>query len=266
MKTADHIDRAASTADGLAGRLSERRRARGLTQGQVAVRLGVSRQAVSKWEMGRSAPDLENLALLAELFSCTVDELLIGDAEAPDGAPREARPADAADGHGRTGADGRAPSEAASRQVGPTPSETERIARDNRCIVCSVMVRGALIGLELTLVSRAGAARPDPYDAAADAALWVAVLLCTAVMCLCTRYYARRGGSPRASAFDAGWIMLCSIVPVALGPTPPVLAACAALSIACAFCSMRTIIWHLRYQRAWDPLEDLGDPLGRRPH
>ncbi|HJA01110.1 MAG TPA: helix-turn-helix transcriptional regulator [Candidatus Collinsella stercoripullorum] len=52
MKTADHIDRAASTADGLAGRLSERRRARGLTQGQVAVRLGVSRQAVSKWEMG----------------------------------------------------------------------------------------------------------------------------------------------------------------------------------------------------------------------
>lgn len=103
MKTADHIDRAASTADGLAGRLSERRRARGLTQGQVAVRLGVSRQAVSKWEMGRSAPDLENLALLAELFSCTVDELLIGDAEAPDGAPREARPADAADGRGRTG-------------------------------------------------------------------------------------------------------------------------------------------------------------------
>ena len=50
MKTADSIDRAASTADGLAGRLSERRRARGLTQGQVAVRLGVSRQAVSKWE------------------------------------------------------------------------------------------------------------------------------------------------------------------------------------------------------------------------
>ena len=216
--------------------------------------------------MGRSAPDLENLALLAELFSCTVDELLIGDAEAPDGASREARPADAADGRGRTGAGVRAPSEAASRQDGPTPSETERIARDDRCIACSVMVRGALIGLELTLVSRAGAARPDPYDAAASAALWIAVLLCTAAMCLCTRYYARRGGSPRASAFDAGWIMLCSIVPVALGPTPPVLAACAALSIACAFCSMRTIIWHLRYQRAWDPLEDLGDPLGRRPH
>ena len=38
--------------------------------------MGVTRQAVSKWERAESAPDMENLILLAKLYGVTIDELL----------------------------------------------------------------------------------------------------------------------------------------------------------------------------------------------
>lgn len=62
----------------LSENLSAYRRRLGLTQEELAERLGVSRQAVSKWESNRSRPELELLLALAELYSCTVDELLLG--------------------------------------------------------------------------------------------------------------------------------------------------------------------------------------------
>ena len=49
-----------------------------MTQEYVAERLGVSRQAVSKWENGTSDPSTANLLALATLFGISVDELLRG--------------------------------------------------------------------------------------------------------------------------------------------------------------------------------------------
>ena len=62
----------------LGSRIAERRRARGLTQGQVAIHMGVSPQAVSKWERGLACPDLVFLDDLAVLLDIGIEELLVG--------------------------------------------------------------------------------------------------------------------------------------------------------------------------------------------
>jgi len=51
----------------------------GLTQLDLAGKLFVSSQAISKWESGQSVPDLENLCALAEIFATSVDKLLGND-------------------------------------------------------------------------------------------------------------------------------------------------------------------------------------------
>lgn len=56
--------------------LVELRKAAGLTQEQLAERLFVTRQAVSKWERGESRPDLDTIVALAELYNVSVDDLL----------------------------------------------------------------------------------------------------------------------------------------------------------------------------------------------
>ena len=55
------------------------RRKNGLSQEQLAEQIGVSRQAISKWEGGLATPDLENLLALSRCFGITVDELTTGD-------------------------------------------------------------------------------------------------------------------------------------------------------------------------------------------
>ncbi|MDE7310086.1 MAG: helix-turn-helix domain-containing protein [Eubacterium sp.] len=50
----------------------------GMTQEQLAERMEVSRQTISKWESGASMPELEKLVQLTELFGCTMDGLLKG--------------------------------------------------------------------------------------------------------------------------------------------------------------------------------------------
>ena len=57
-------------------KLSEKRRAKGLTQDSVAERLGVTPQAVSKWENDASCPDISLLPAIAALYETTIDELL----------------------------------------------------------------------------------------------------------------------------------------------------------------------------------------------
>ena len=54
----------------IAKRLYEYRRASGLSQEQVAAKISVSRQAVSKWECAESSPDTDNLIALAMLYGC----------------------------------------------------------------------------------------------------------------------------------------------------------------------------------------------------
>ena len=61
-------------------KISELRRERNMTQEDLAEAMGVSSQAVSKWETELSCPDIMTLRPLAELFGVTVDELLSPDA------------------------------------------------------------------------------------------------------------------------------------------------------------------------------------------
>lgn len=60
----------------LAEKILHLRTQQGLSQLELAERLGVSRQSVSKWETGQSVPDLDKLIKLADLFGITVDELV----------------------------------------------------------------------------------------------------------------------------------------------------------------------------------------------
>ena len=56
--------------------LKNLRTGHGFSQEDVAERLGVSRQAVSKWETGASEPSTANLRALAELYQVSLDELI----------------------------------------------------------------------------------------------------------------------------------------------------------------------------------------------
>lgn len=64
----------------MAQRLVDRRKAAGLSQEALAAQLGVSRQAVSKWERSESSPDTDNLIALVALYGVSLDELLYGKA------------------------------------------------------------------------------------------------------------------------------------------------------------------------------------------
>ena len=65
----------------LGEKITELRKRSGLSQEQFGDKIGVSRQAVSKWENGTSDPSTTNLMALAKLFGVEAEELL-----------REARP------------------------------------------------------------------------------------------------------------------------------------------------------------------------------
>ena len=64
-----------------AQRLLEYRKSSGLSQEELAERIGVSRQAVSKWERGEASPDTDNLIALSEVYGVTLDELTKGKPE-----------------------------------------------------------------------------------------------------------------------------------------------------------------------------------------
>ena len=72
----------------LAEKILKLRTGQNLSQGELADRLEVSRQSVSKWETGQSVPELEKIVRLADLFGVSVDEL-VGDGDAPAGAAPE---------------------------------------------------------------------------------------------------------------------------------------------------------------------------------
>ena len=62
----------------LSQRLADLRKENKLSQEALAEKMGLSRQAISKWERGESAPDTENLILLSGIYGITLDELLHG--------------------------------------------------------------------------------------------------------------------------------------------------------------------------------------------
>ncbi|MCI8441921.1 MAG: helix-turn-helix transcriptional regulator [Provencibacterium sp.] len=62
----------------MADRIQRLRKESGLSQEELADKMGVSRQAVSKWESGQSAPDLEKVLFMSDFFGVTTDYLLKG--------------------------------------------------------------------------------------------------------------------------------------------------------------------------------------------
>lgn len=71
-------------AEKLAVNIKKSRMSMGLTQSELAEKMFVSSQAISKWEAGQNVPDLENLCGLAKIFSTSVDKLLGNDSNEND--------------------------------------------------------------------------------------------------------------------------------------------------------------------------------------
>lgn len=98
------------------------RRDNGLSQLKVAEELGVSRQAVSRWEVGSALPSTENLKRLAELYKVSIDELLMECSEL----------------------DSEAEKQAITEQRGESRSETEIVIRRKpqnlRCIITVMLI------------------------------------------------------------------------------------------------------------------------------
>lgn len=67
----------------IANRLVNLRKGNNLSQEALAEKLGISRQAVSKWERAEASPDTDNLILLSRLYGISLDELLKTDEEIP---------------------------------------------------------------------------------------------------------------------------------------------------------------------------------------
>jgi len=59
--------------------IAELRKEQGLTQKELADRVGVSDKAVSRWENGKNYPDIEIMQSLGEIFKVSVSELLQGE-------------------------------------------------------------------------------------------------------------------------------------------------------------------------------------------
>lgn len=73
--------------------LQSLRKQAGYSQEQLAAQLGISRQAISKWESGQGKPELDKLKKLAELYHVSMDALLVGEAlpAAPPQKPQKSR-------------------------------------------------------------------------------------------------------------------------------------------------------------------------------
>lgn len=62
----------------MADRIQALRKAKGMSQEQLADAVGVSRQAVSKWESEQASPDLDKVIIMSEIFDVTTDYILKG--------------------------------------------------------------------------------------------------------------------------------------------------------------------------------------------
>lgn len=73
-------------------KLYELRKQKGFSQEELANRLNVSRQTVSKWEVGDSTPDMEKLVAISDLFGISLDELVLDKAPEPVPEVQPAKP------------------------------------------------------------------------------------------------------------------------------------------------------------------------------
>lgn len=68
----------------IANRLVQLRKQHGYSQEELAAKLGLSRQAVSKWERAEASPDTDNLIMLSRVYGVSLDELLKTDEPIPE--------------------------------------------------------------------------------------------------------------------------------------------------------------------------------------
>ena len=73
----------------MAQRLVDRRKAAGLSQEALAAQLGVSRQAVSKWESGGAMPELDKIVQLSRVLGVSTDALLLDELDCFSSIPPE---------------------------------------------------------------------------------------------------------------------------------------------------------------------------------
>jgi|GEM_PF-155243 len=81
------MDNQMNYANALCKTINALRKEKGFTQDSLAEKLGISFQAVSKWETGQSCPDITMLPLLADIFNVTVDALFAIERPVPDDVP-----------------------------------------------------------------------------------------------------------------------------------------------------------------------------------
>ena len=60
----------------IGNKINQLRKLSGMTQEQLAEKLNVSRQTISKWESGSSTPDIESVVKVSEIFQVSLDDLL----------------------------------------------------------------------------------------------------------------------------------------------------------------------------------------------
>lgn len=68
-------------------KLQKLRKEKGWTQEQLAAQISISRQALSKWELGTAIPDTENVVLISKLFQVSTDYLLNDEYESDEDLP-----------------------------------------------------------------------------------------------------------------------------------------------------------------------------------
>lgn len=72
-----------------ANRLYELRKKFGYSQEELAEKIGVSRQAISKWERSEASPDTDNLIMLSKVYGITIDELINGPSDQSEESPKK---------------------------------------------------------------------------------------------------------------------------------------------------------------------------------
>lgn len=141
------------------------RGSRNMTQEQLAMLLGVSRQAISKWESEKAYPEMDKLLMLCDMFGVTLDDLVMGDVRASAGCGGAGRVDLAADTDGVAASVGVADAAVgavpgvigfAASQVAGMSDSGESDVRDTNPNVCASVsgesdAQGAKTGVQLSV-------------------------------------------------------------------------------------------------------------------
>lgn len=172
----------------LGKRISAHRKRLGLTQDALAEKLGVTAQAVSKWENDLSCPDITMLPKLADIFTITTDELL--------GVPRKEIPLPEAGSDDPPG--------------GTLTAESEPPAPGKRSVLASPGVAFGFWLFLTGLVALIDAVRLPPYDLA-DISL-IHIALCCGIFTFGLSGLLRRFSVLRLGCAMAGFVFIFNLI------------------------------------------------------